>query len=1036
MRLAFFRNISFKLPAIILTMVAVAVGVASALAYFQQRGSLEQAAKNRLQTLAEGRSGQIEALFFNMTQEMSISARRSTTLRAFTGFKRSWGILSEAELAEMRALYAQEDIPDVETREALIDGGDISTWTRVHVQMHPEFRAARQFYDYRDIYLIDLEGNVLYSVGKGQDFAVNLANGSLDDTGLGRSFLHAVEAQEGEIVFEDFAAYGPAGGEYSAFLATPLFSKSGNRLGVMSYRLSADVLSEIVNKEEGLGETGEVYLVGPDGVLRTESRFHVFQEGVGNALSNAAIKLALTGSNGIIEVNANTPDDALAAYLPLDVFGSNWALIAEQDKSEIFASVARLKNLLIASAAAVIVGFSLLGGLFAQTLTRPLWRVVFSMRQIAKGDYDHEVPDTTRKDEIGVITRTLEEIRQQLLRGKREEYENRFRGVAFEASSACIMMANAEMQITSINPALKKIMEDYRDEFIQTYPDFDPRDIVGAQMDFFHSPSIRERIRTLLKDPANLPYVANISIGEARFRLMISMVMEADNTPMGYVVEWEDVTRDFLNTAVLNAIDASQVKAEFTKDGIFMGSNDRFDEMMGGEIGKLVGCHGTEIFRFDEQMAKERGAVFERLQRGESITGQFKLPRADAQMAVVDGSFSPVLDANGNLLRILMLGNDVTEARQAIEAADARREGMRAAQSQVVDGLRKGLAALADGDLTVKLEEEFSAEYEQLRQDFNTTGERLLGAMRAVVENADLIRGEASEIATAADDLSSRTERQAATLEQTASALDQLTSSVRSAADGATQTNEIVKQARENAEVSGEVVREAVDAMSEIEGSSKRISKITGVIDDIAFQTNLLALNAGVEAARAGEAGRGFAVVASEVRALAQRSSEAAREINELISASGTQVKRGVELVGQTGTALGDIVTSVLEINQKVGEIAVAAREQSSGLAEINEAVNQLDQVTQQNAAMFEETTAASHALTREAENLNETTSRFRIGPGQAGGQGPANVVSLALQKDQPETISPPTPTAVPSQGNAAIAPQSEPEIEEDWDDF
>ena len=222
--------------------------------------------------------------------------------------------------------------------------------------------------------------------------------------------------------------------------------------------------------------------------------------------------------------------------------------------------------------------------------------------------------------------------------------------------------------------------------------------------------------------------------------------------------------------------------------------------------------------------------------------------------------------------------------------------------------------------------------------------------------------------------------------------------------------------------------------MSEIEESSKQISKITGVIDDIAFQTNLLALNAGVEAARAGEAGRGFAVVASEVRALAQRSSDAAREINELISASGGQVKRGVDLVDQAGVALVDIVETVSEINAKVSEIAISAREQSSGLAEINEAVNQLDQVTQQNAAMFEQTTAASHALTREAEALTQTMGQFDIGQ-SAGEANQAEIIDLPDSGQAKTSSSMPQNTAIAPQKSSAVPKQDE-DIEDGWDDF
>jgi methyl-accepting chemotaxis protein len=230
------------------------------------------------------------------------------------------------------------------------------------------------------------------------------------------------------------------------------------------------------------------------------------------------------------------------------------------------------------------------------------------------------------------------------------------------------------------------------------------------------------------------------------------------------------------------------------------------------------------------------------------------------------------------------------------------------------------------------------------------------------------------------NDLSKRTEQQAASLEETAAALDQITATVKKTAEGATYARNVVAAAKTDAENSGQVVGQAVTAMGEIEQSSHQISSIIGVIDEIAFQTNLLALNAGVEAARAGDAGRGFAVVASEVRALAQRSAEAAKEIKALISASSTQVAAGVSLVGETGKALQRIVSQIAEINGVMIDIAASAQEQATGLNEVNAAVNQMDQVTQQNAAMVEESTAAGFALASEAEELSRMMSQFKVG--------------------------------------------------------
>jgi methyl-accepting chemotaxis protein len=318
------------------------------------------------------------------------------------------------------------------------------------------------------------------------------------------------------------------------------------------------------------------------------------------------------------------------------------------------------------------------------------------------------------------------------------------------------------------------------------------------------------------------------------------------------------------------------------------------------------------------------------------------------------------------------------DLKQARSAEEARAEQQRQ-QQHVVETLSAGLLRLSEGDFSRPIAEPFSSEHEKLRADFNTTVQTLSDTLAQVVDSAASIRNGAVEISQSSDDLSNRTESQAATLEETAAALEEMTASVKSAAEGAKSVEKIVGEAKAEAEVSGSVVKNAVSAMTEIEQSSTHISQIIGVIDDIAFQTNLLALNAGVEAARAGEAGRGFAVVASEVRALAQRSSDAAMEIKTLIGDSSKHVEQGVDLVGQAGIALQSIVDRVSHISTLVTDIARGAEEQSTGLGEINTGVVQLDQVTQQNAAMVEEATAAGHLLKSDAAELTDLVGKFQI---------------------------------------------------------
>jgi len=386
--------------------------------------------------------------------------------------------------------------------------------------------------------------------------------------------------------------------------------------------------------------------------------------------------------------------------------------------------------------------------------------------------------------------------------------------------------------------------------------------------------------------------------------------------------------------------------------------------------------------------------------------------------------------------------DDARRHREAAEDERRRNDEVRriaeAEQQMVVDNLASALDELAGGDLTGRIDAAFAGKYEKLKGDFNIAVGRLQDAMTLISTNTTGIRSGTDEISLASDDLSKRTEQQAASLEETAAALDEITATVKRTASGARQASEVVTQARSDAEQTGRVVQAATAAMGEIARSSREIGQIIGVIDEIAFQTNLLALNAGVEAARAGDAGKGFAVVASEVRALAQRSAEAAREIKTLISASSTQVGQGVDLVEKTGQALQRIVDKVAEIDSLVSEISASAQEQATGLNEVNTAVNQMDQVTQQNAAMVEESTAATHSLAQETEELARLVSKFRIGGEVAPGQPVYRSTNRPAPQPAPSArrhAPVPALRTVQHGGGAALKPQPA-AIQDGWEEF
>ncbi|MGZ2383074.1 HAMP domain-containing protein [Rhizobium leguminosarum] len=340
---------------------------------------------------------------------------------------------------------------------------------------------------------------------------------------------------------------------------------------------------------------------------------------------------------------------------------------------------------------------------------------------------------------------------------------------------------------------------------------------------------------------------------------------------------------------------------------------------------------------------------------------------------------------------------------------------------------RRVIASLAEGDLTQTMSGNFQGAFAELQQNVNNTFVTLQATMREVRETTEAMNGNTAELRNASDDLSKRTEQQAAALEETSAALDEITAVVQNSTERAHEATIMVSEAKENAGRSGVVVRNAVEAMGRIEQASREISQIINVIDEIAFQTNLLALNAGVEAARAGDAGKGFAVVAQEVRELAQRSATAAKDIKALITKSGNEVQVGVKLVQATGEALAEIGTRVIAINDHIHSIATAATEQSTGLKEVNTAVNQMDQVTQQNAAMVEETSAATHRLSAEAGGLVRLIARFKLSD-----DAPA---PAALVRNEPHRpVASPARRAIAKVarafgGNAAAAEQS-------WEEF
>ncbi len=443
-----------------------------------------------------------------------------------------------------------------------------------------------------------------------------------------------------------------------------------------------------------------------------------------------------------------------------------------------------------------------------------------------------------------------------------------------------------------------------------------------------------------------------------------SPVLSASGKVVKVVKAASDVTaakmQNAENSGKLDAISRAQAVIEFTIDGKILTANENFLNVLGYRLDEVQGQHHRMFVEPAYAQSAEYQEFWRKLDRSEFVADEFKRIGKGGKEIWIQASYNPIFDLNKRVVKVVKFATDVTGRVNAVNA------------------IATGLSRLAEGDLKKRIDVDFIPSLDRLRVDFNASIEALEHSMVAITGSTQAIRTGIGEISTAADDLSRRSEQQASSLEETAAALEEITVTVKKTADGAQHARDVVSAAKVDADKSGVVVREATAAMSGIEKSSNQISQIIGVIDEIAFQTNLLALNAGVEAARAGDAGRGFAVVASEVRALAQRSAEAAKEIKGLISASTAQVEQGVALVTQTGNALERIVAQVVEINNIISDIASSAQQQAAGLQQVNTAVNEMDKVTQQNAAMVEETTAACHSLVAETEELTQMVGRYQ----------------------------------------------------------
>lgn len=877
----------------------------------------------------------------------------------------------DADSWALQHSYISNNPNPLGSKENLDSADDGTTYSKVHAEIHPRLRDYLRNFGYYDIFIADAEtGDIIYSVYKELDYSTSLKTGPYAKTSIGEAFQKALALNDTNgTVLADFKSYRPSYDAPASFVASPIV-KNGRTVAVLIFQMPIEDINAIMLERIGMGETGESYLVGNDFLMRSDSyldpEFHnvvaSFKHPEKGQVKTTAVKRALKGETGtdiIVDYNGNP---VLSAFGTVDLGDFQWAVLSEQDVAEAFAPVAGLKTTMFIFSGICALAVLGLGLWISRLIATPIRNVASALQQTAQtGTFLNKVNNQNR-DEVGQTAQAFNNFLDSLSQMFSETNTVLSEVAQGNYEKTITGHYNGEMKILAdgVNDTVAKINAANKAQQQQQ------AELAKASEETAQQAREAEKAAIAAEQAA-------IEANKVRRALDVAStgVMMADES--NQIAYLNDAFKDMMANA---EADIQKQLPNFRCENLFGQSMDVFHRNPSHQqnlIASLNNTHKTEIevggrtfslianpiYRDNERI----GTVVEWRDRTAEVSIEKEI---DSMVeAAVKGDFSVRLNTSGKEGFFASLATGLNTLVNTT--------------SQAIADVSAVISSMAKGDLTQTITTEYEGMFAELQENINATMAKMIDVVGHISQAAEQVKHSSFEISAGMRDLSGRTEEQASSLEETASTMAEMTETVQSSAENANQADDMAKDAERKASEGGEVVKQAIVAMDSINQASKRIADIIGVIDEIAFQTNLLALNAAVEAARAGEQGRGFAVVATEVRQLAQRSSNAAKEIKELINDTVERVEVGSELVTRSGDTLKEIVAAVEQVGETISHIAESAKEQSTGISQVNTAINQIDETTQQNSALVEQTNAAGETIAGQSENMANAVGFFKV---------------------------------------------------------